>query len=165
MPPPLSQPLPGQWRVCGRGGREVRCTSHSQVREGPQNGRGCPEQPPPQHLPSQQTPGWHESCCPAQGWQAGPWGLRELRVRTVPPQTGFLESRKKPEPTASGPGCPRVPPCPPLSGHKGSPAGHTWKSSRELGRSSRLRMSRGARHSGKSTTGRREGTSSGRTRL
>lgn len=62
-------------------------------------------------------------------------------------------------------GCPGVPLCPPLSPRKGSPAGHTWKSSREFGRSSRLRISRGARHSGKSTTGRSAGTSRGCTRL
>lgn len=60
---------------------------------------------------------------------------------------------------------PQTPLRPPLSQLKDLPAGHTWKSSRELGRSNRLRMSRGARHSGKSTTGRRAGTSSGCTRL
>lgn len=53
----------------------------------------------------------------------------------------------------------------PPSRSTGSPAEHTWKSSRELGRSSRLRMSRDARHSGSSTTGRSADTSSGRTRL
>lgn len=43
--------------------------------------------------------------------------------------------------------------------------GYIWKFSRELGRFSRLRMSRGVRYSGKSIIGRRADISSGRIRL
>lgn len=126
---------------------------------------GTTPMPHPKHPPSRQIPGWHGSCCLDWGRQAGPWGLRALTVCTVPLQRGFLQSRERHKRRASGPDCPTVPPRPPIFKCTGLPAGHTWKSSRELGRSRRLRMSRGARHSGKSTTGRRADTSRGRTRL
>lgn len=45
------------------------------------------------------------------------------------------------------------------------PAGHTWKSIREVGKSSRFLMSRGAMQLGDSTTGRGVLTTTGRTRL
>lgn len=45
------------------------------------------------------------------------------------------------------------------------PPGHTWKSRRDVGKSSRFLMSRGAMQLGDSTTGRGFLTTTGRTRL
>lgn len=70
-----------------------------------------------QHLPSQQTPGWLGSCCPALGWQAGTWGPPVLRVHTAPPQRGFLQREGNGALQGHMPGCPAVPQSP-LPGHR-----------------------------------------------
>ena len=93
--------------------------------------RAPPPPPHPKHLPSRQTPGWHESCCPAQGWQVGPWGLRALTMCTVRPQRGFLQAGKGRNEGPVGlaaPGCHPALPSPGVQAHLlgtlGSPAGN-----------------------------------------